>query len=85
VSILCQLTRESAPQQRSLLAQARRAGGRAADGRAARGPGGHIRRSLDDEAPAEGALADLENILQGALEDARSVLGVEEGSGEDGA
>jgi hypothetical protein len=41
-----------------------------------------LRRALDGEAPAEGALVDplgdLEDILQGALEDARSILGTEE-------
>jgi hypothetical protein len=44
-----------------------------------------IRRALDGEAPAEEALEDLEDILQGALDDARAILGVEEGNGEDGA
>jgi len=44
-----------------------------------------IRRALDGDTPAEGALVDLEDILQGALEDARAVLGVEEGEGEDGS
>ena len=43
-----------------------------------------VRRALDGEAPAEGALVDLEDILQGALEDVRAILGVEEGNGEDG-
>jgi len=38
-----------------------------------------LRQALDDEAPAEDALGDLEDILQGALEDARSILGMEEG------
>lgn len=38
-----------------------------------------LRRALDGEAPAEGALVDLEDILQGALDDARDVLGTEEG------
>jgi hypothetical protein len=37
-----------------------------------------LRRTLDGEAPAEEALVDLEDILQGALEDARSILGMEE-------
>jgi hypothetical protein len=37
------------------------------------------RRALDEGTPAEGALEDLEDILQGALEDARAVLGTEEG------
>ena len=43
-----------------------------------------LRRTLDGEVPAEGALEDLEDILQGALDDARTILGVEEGNGEDG-
>jgi HPt (histidine-containing phosphotransfer) domain-containing protein len=38
-----------------------------------------IRRALDGDTPAEGALVDLEDILQGALDDARAILGVEEG------
>ena len=38
-----------------------------------------LRHSLDGEAPAEDALGDLEDILQGALDDARAVLGTEEG------
>jgi hypothetical protein len=38
------------------------------------------RRALDEGTPAEGALEDLEDILQGALEDARAVLGTEEGN-----
>ena len=37
-----------------------------------------LRRALDGGAPAEGALEDLEDILQGALEDARAALGTEE-------
>jgi hypothetical protein len=37
------------------------------------------RRALDEGTPAEGALEDLEDILQGALEDARAILGTEEG------
>jgi hypothetical protein len=36
------------------------------------------RRALDGDTPAEGALVDLEDILQGALEDARAILGMEE-------
>ena len=40
-----------------------------------------IRRALDGEAPAEERLVDLEDILEGALEDARSILGMEEGGG----
>jgi hypothetical protein len=38
-----------------------------------------LRRALDGEAPVEDALVDLEDILEGALEDARSILGMEEG------
>jgi len=41
-----------------------------------------LRRTLDGEAPAEEALEDLEDILQGALDDARAILGTEnEGDG----
>jgi len=41
-----------------------------------------LRRALDGDTPAEGALVDLEDILQGALDDARSILGTEdEGDG----
>jgi hypothetical protein len=36
-----------------------------------------LRQTLDSQAPAEDALGDLE--------DARAILGVEEGNGEDGA
>jgi len=39
-----------------------------------------VRRALDGGTPAEDALEDLEDILQGALEDARAILGVEEGN-----
>jgi hypothetical protein len=42
-----------------------------------------LRRALDEGTPSEDALADLEDILQGSLEDARAMLGVEEE--EDGA
>jgi hypothetical protein len=38
-----------------------------------------LRQALDEDAPVEDALGDLEDILQGALEDARAVLGTEEG------
>jgi hypothetical protein len=42
-----------------------------------------VRRALDDEgAPAEEALEDLEDILEGALEDARAILGIEEDEGD---
>ena len=37
-----------------------------------------LRRALDEGMPSEDALADLEDILQGSLEDARAVLGMEE-------
>jgi hypothetical protein len=37
-----------------------------------------LRRALDDDTPAEGALVDLEDVLVGALEDARSILRTEE-------
>jgi hypothetical protein len=36
------------------------------------------RSALDSRAPAEDALADLEDILEGSLEDARAMLGMEE-------
>jgi hypothetical protein len=38
-----------------------------------------LRQALDGEAPAptEDALVDLEDILQGALEDTRAILGIE--------
>jgi hypothetical protein len=43
-----------------------------------------LRRALDGEAPpTEDALADLEDILQGALEDTRAILGKEE-EGDEG-
>jgi hypothetical protein len=38
-----------------------------------------LRRALDEGTPSEDALADLEDILQGALEDARAALGTEDG------
>jgi hypothetical protein len=41
------------------------------------------RSALDGGAPAEDALADLEDILEGVLDDARALLGMEEE--EDGA
>jgi signal transduction histidine kinase len=42
-----------------------------------------VRRALDDEgASAEEALEDLEDILEGALEDARAILGIEEDEGD---
>jgi hypothetical protein len=43
------------------------------------------RRALDSEAPAEDALGDLEDILEGALDDARAVLGTEDEDEGDGA
>ena len=70
------MTRESAPRQRSLLAQAlRRAVERLMAGQ--REALEVLRQALDGEASAEGALVDLEDVLQGALDDARSILGTE--------
>jgi len=43
------------------------------------------RRALDGGAPAEGSLEDLEDILEGSLEDARAMLGMEEEDEGDGA
>ena len=43
-----------------------------------------IRRTLDGDTPAEGALVDLEDILQGALDDARAILGMEDEDEGDG-
>jgi hypothetical protein len=43
------------------------------------------RRALDSEAPAEGALEDLEDILEGAQDDARAILGMEDEDEGDGA
>ena len=43
------------------------------------------RRALDEGTPAEDALADLEDILEGSLEDARAMLGMEEEDEGDGA
>ena len=37
-----------------------------------------LRRALGGEARAEEALEELEDILQGALDDARAILGTEE-------
>jgi len=42
------------------------------------------RRALDGDTPAEGALVDLEDILQGALDDARAILGMEDEDEGDG-
>ena len=44
-----------------------------------------LRRTLDEGTPSEDALADLEDILQGSLEDARAVLGMEDEDEGDGA
>ena len=44
-----------------------------------------LRGALDGEAPAEGALEDLEDILQGAQDDARAILGMEDEDEGDGA
>jgi len=43
-----------------------------------------IRRTLDGDTPAEGTLVDLEDILQGALDDARAILGMEDEDEGDG-
>ena len=43
------------------------------------------RRALDSRAPAEGSLEDLEDILEGSLEDARAMLGMEDEDEGDGA
>ena len=37
-----------------------------------------LRRALDGEASAEGALEDLEDILEGAQDDARAILRMED-------
>jgi hypothetical protein len=45
-----------------------------------------LRKALDEGTLSEDVLADLEDILQGSLEDARAVLGMEDGEDEgDGA
>ena len=45
-----------------------------------------LRQTLDAEgAPAEDALGDLEDILEGALEDARAILGTDDEDEGDGA
>jgi hypothetical protein len=41
-----------------------------------------LRQTLDEDGTAEDALGDLEDILEGSLEDARAILGKED---EDGA
>ena len=38
-----------------------------------------LRQTLDDDVPTEDALGDLEDILVGASEDARTILGIDEG------
>jgi len=38
-----------------------------------------LRQALEEDAPAEDALGDLEDILEGALEDAHAILGIDEG------
>ena len=43
------------------------------------------RRALDGGAPAEGSLEDLEDILEGSLEDARAMLGMEDEEEGNGA
>jgi hypothetical protein len=42
-----------------------------------------LRRALDEGTPSEDVLEDLEDILQGALEDARAILGTEEEGGDE--
>ncbi len=44
-----------------------------------------VRRALDEGTPAEDALEDLEDVLQGSLDDARAALGMGEEDDEDGA
>ena len=44
-----------------------------------------VRRALDEGTPAEGALEDLEDILEGAQDDARAILGMEDEDEGDGA
>jgi hypothetical protein len=44
-----------------------------------------LRGALDGGVPGEDALGELEDVLQGALEDARYILGMEEGDDEDEA
>jgi len=39
-----------------------------------------LRQALDDDVPTEDVLGDLEDILVGASEDARTILGMDEGS-----
>jgi len=39
-----------------------------------------LRQALEEDAPAEDALGDLEDILEGALEDAHAILGIDEGN-----
>ncbi len=38
-----------------------------------------LRQTLDDDVPTGDALGDLEGILVGASEDARAILGIDEG------
>ena len=44
---------------------------------------GIVRRALEagDDARTDDALADLQDVLEGTLEDARAALGIEEGDG----
>ncbi len=39
-----------------------------------------LRQALDDDVPTEDTLGDLEDILVGASEDVRTILGIDEGS-----
>jgi hypothetical protein len=40
-----------------------------------------LRQTLDDDVPTEDTLGDLEDILVGASEDTRAILGIDEGAG----
>jgi hypothetical protein len=59
------------------LGRLRRAVGRLLDGQ--REALEVLRQALEDDTPTEEALGDLEDILEGSLEDARALLGMDEG------
>ena len=59
------------------LGHLRRAVGRLLDGQ--REALEVLRQALEDDTPTEEALGDLEDILEGSLEDARALLGMDEG------
>jgi hypothetical protein len=40
-----------------------------------------LRQALEGEMPTEDALRDLEDILEGASDDTRAILGIDEGGG----